>query len=72
MPCRATVDPDLCIGTSQCAEVAPNGYRMNADHTLPVPKPDASREALLEGAMSCPVGALTVHDEQGEQIWPKP
>ena len=69
---RVQIDPDLCIGTSQCAEVAPDAYEMNADHTLSVLKAAAKAESILNGAMSCPVGAITLFDaETGKQVFPK-
>lgn len=70
MPYRVVVDPQVCIGTSQCTEVAPQGYRMNEDHTLALAKTGATDEDLLLGAQSCPVFAITVFDENGKQIWP--
>lgn len=62
MPCRAAVDPDLCIGTSQCVASAPTAFRMNPDGTLAVPIEGASREELQAGADACPVGAIRVVD----------
>lgn len=71
MPCRAIVDPVLCIGSSQCTEVAPNAFAMNDDHTQSVPLHGATDEDLINGAMSCPVQAITIVDEHGKQVYPK-
>jgi ferredoxin len=69
---RVRIDPNVCIGTSQCAEVAPAAYQMNDAHTVAVAKhPQAALEHLLEGARSCPVEAITVIDDAtGEQLYP--
>jgi ferredoxin len=67
---RVVIDPSSCIGTSQCTEVAPEAYEMNGAHTLSLLRPRPSDAAMLLGAKSCPVGAITVFDGDGKQIWP--
>lgn len=68
---RVRVDPDICIGTTQCVEAAPSAYTMNDAHTMARPLPQGSDEAILEGARACPVEAIIITDEEsGEQIFP--
>lgn len=66
------VDPQMCIGTTQCVETAPGVYDMNAAHTMAVVKNRKAADAeLLAGAKSCPVAAIIVtDDETGQQIYP--
>jgi ferredoxin len=68
---RIVVDDKVCIGTSQCTEVAPTAYTMNEDATLAVVRAGAEDQAALDGAKSCPVQAITVFDAvTGQQIYP--
>ncbi len=42
MAYRVRVDPNTCIGTTQCVEVAPEGYTMNDAHTMARALPGAT------------------------------
>ena len=71
MPCKARLDQTMCIGTTQCNEVAPNGYALNEDVSGVSIIKNASKEQLIKGAEACPMGAITVIDtDTGEQLYP--
>lgn len=71
MPFKATLDQTMCIGTTQCNEVAPNGYSLNEDLSGVSVIANASKEQLIKGAKSCPMGAISVVDtETGKQVYP--
>lgn len=60
---RVTVDPDICEGHGQCNVVAPDVYDLDDDGYCLIRTPDVpSRlEAQAEeGALACPVMAITV------------
>lgn len=67
---RVVIDRRLCVGTSNCAEEAPEGYEMNEDGTPRVSAAAAAAE-LLAGAQACPVGAISCFDSvTGRRVFP--
>lgn len=66
------IDRDLCIGTQSCINVAPEVFGLDDTQTVVV-LDDAkaiARERLADACTSCPVAALTLLDEKGEQVAP--
>ena len=61
---KAFVDPDLCIGCTQCAGICPEVFSMEG--TLAVAQPgELSGEqvpAAIDAAQNCPVSAITVSE----------
>jgi ferredoxin len=86
MKLRIVVDPDLCIGAASCVTVAPEAFVMNGenkaevlDHGSDLGAPsyeriievtEAEKENLITSAQSCPTLAISVFDEEGNQIYP--
>ncbi|GDX83099.1 hypothetical protein LBMAG42_49100 [Deltaproteobacteria bacterium] len=67
---RVVIDRRICVGTSNCAEEAPEGYEMNEDGS-PRVSPAAAAAALLAGAHACPVGAISCFDvATGRRVFP--
>ncbi|MEN6627349.1 MAG: ferredoxin [Candidatus Sumerlaeia bacterium] len=65
------IDRAQCIGTANCIKVAPGVFALDGERICSfVADPDAERERLIEACRVCPVQALTVIDEQGNQIVP--
>jgi ferredoxin len=65
------IEPDQCIGTGACVSIAPSHLEMNDRNVVSFvenPTEDISREAIIEACEVCPVEALRVLDETGEQI----
>lgn len=70
MSLKVVIDWNVCSGTSNCMEEAPEAYEVN-DRGLAVLKPGRlSDEAILIGARACPVDAIRVYDETGRQVHP--
>jgi len=83
---RVVVDEDLCIGAASCVVVAPTVFEMNDENKAIVLDPndadaepvyerwleldDDGFENLLLSAQSCPVLAVFIYDESGEQLFP--
>ncbi len=68
---KARVDRELCIGVGNCGAVAPAVFELDAENKAVVT--DAarvSREKLIEAAESCPVNAIIVEDDEGNQVYP--
>ncbi len=58
----ATVDPDLCIGCTQCAGICPEVFTMEGTLAVALPgelPPDTVPQAV-EAAQACPVSAITI------------
>lgn len=66
------VDPDICAGFAECVVAAPDVFALNDDHIAIVTDPDgADLDMLLEAAASCPVTAILLYDEEGDQVKPE-
>ena len=66
------IDRGLCIGSGNCVNLAPEIFEIDAENIVAfqdeTPDIDASR--LVDACAICPVDALIVEDESGEQIHP--
>lgn len=65
------IDRLICVGFGDCIDEAPDIFEFD-DEGIAVFKGDAddSRERIMEACRSCPVDALEVFDEDGNQIYP--
>jgi len=66
------IDRTLCIGSGNCTNLAPEIFEIQEDAIVDFQDetPDIDRDRLIESASVCPVDALIVHDENGDQIVP--
>lgn len=63
MAVRVTIDPDLCIGSGDCARVSAAAFAIDEAQGVAVPLPGASTEdpvLLVRAAVGCPTQAITV------------
>lgn len=70
---KVVVDKDLCIGAASCVAIAPDVFDLDDDGKAFV-KEGASFEDLqmiLDAAESCPTSAISVFDEDGNQLYPE-
>jgi ferredoxin len=68
---RVEVDRDLCIGAAPCVTVAPGVFQLDEENkAYIVNEKGADDETILLAAQSCPVQAILVYDEEGNQIYP--
>ena len=68
---KITVDRDLCIGAAPCVTVAPGVFQLDDENKAYVVDPKgADDEVILLAAQSCPVQAIIIHDDEGNQIYP--
>ena len=56
---KAFVNPDLCIGCTQCTGICPEVFQMTG--ILAVAVPDTVPTAV-EAAQACPVSAITISE----------
>ncbi len=63
---------DLCIGAASCVAIAPKVFQLDQEaKAIIIDNYDDTPENILSSAQSCPVNAIIVEDENGNQIWPK-
>ena len=65
------VDRALCYGFGDCVDTVPAVFALDGEDTAIVIDPDgAPSEDIVEAAQNCPVDAIVVYDEGGDQIYP--
>ncbi len=69
---RARVDHDVCVSSGACVLEAPEAFAyQDGPEALAVVLPgaaDLTDERLVEVAELCPVGAISVRDEDGNDV----
>jgi len=69
---RIRIDRTVCVGFGDCVKEAPEGFQLDDSGTAVFVDPSqVERERLLRACDVCPVDAITVWDEEGEQVVPK-
>ena len=68
MSYRIVIDPVACSGFGSCVEQSPSLFSLGADGIATAPAEAATAEAALAAARACPMGAITVLDEQGTEL----
>jgi len=66
------IDRLICVGFEDCIVEAPNAFALDGDGIAEFTEhvAEAERERLLAAARSCPVDAIVVLDESGNQLHP--
>ena len=64
---RVEVDRDLCIGSADCVETAPDVFELDDDAKAVVIDADGDPlDEVVEAARNCPVTAILVTGEDGD------
>jgi len=66
------IDRDACMANESCVALAGEVFALDDDRicTFADPLREIERERLLEACQTCPVQALIVVDESGDEIVP--
>jgi ferredoxin len=65
------VDRALCYGFGDCVDTLPEVFALDDEDTAIVLNPDAAPiDDITEAAQNCPVDAIIILAEDGEQIYP--
>jgi ferredoxin len=68
---RLCIDRSLCVGFGDCVDIAPEAFKLDDESIAILVEPDrVDRERLLRACDACPVDAITVWDEDGQQLVP--
>jgi len=69
---RVHVDRDLCIGAATCVAIAPKTFLMDSDAKAVIiaTAEEDTDETIIDAARSCPVAAIIIKNEKGEQVYP--
>jgi ferredoxin len=66
------IDRSSCIGTSNCARVAPELFVLDDQRIITFRQPavDVEADVAVEACRVCPVDALSAFDAEGRQLAP--
>jgi len=65
------IDRAICAGDEECVNLAPEVFQLDDEGLCVVVDPEgAEDEPILDAARACPVDAITLIDEYGDQVWP--
>ena len=68
---KVKVDRDLCTGIGNCVVIAPSVFELDAKQKAVVLDANAAnKDKLVEAAENCPMEAITIIDDNGEQLYP--
>ena len=71
MSYRIVVDRMKCQGIGACVGAAPDVFEIDKEGKAVVIDADgADDETIVLAAEACPLEAITVFDEEGEQVYP--
>jgi ferredoxin len=61
---RIVIDRSLCSGFGSCAELAPEIFELEIGGIASARVGESSDPVVLEAASACPMGAITVEEEE--------
>ena len=65
------IDKSKCQGIGACVGVAPDVFEIDDEGKSVVIDDDAADDdTILEAAQACPLEAITLYDEEGNQVHP--
>jgi ferredoxin len=68
---KVKVDRSLCVGISNCVAVAPTVFQLDKENKATVLNiASVSEDKIMSAAESCPVNAIIIEDDQGNQVYP--
>ena len=68
---KVRVDRNLCIGVGNCVAFAPTVFKLDDEKKAVALDPaSVGEKTLMEAAESCPVQAIIIDDDEGNQIFP--
>ena len=75
MGTRASIDPELCIGSAECNRLAPDAFLLDEETgvSAPLPGAESADEAeLIAAAEACPTQAIRLRRADGSVLHGEP
>lgn len=72
MTVHVSVDPELCIGSGDCARLAPEAFVIDETRGISVPLEAAvaaDAALLAQAAYVCPTQAIRIVDDDGKTLY---
>ncbi|MCL5103704.1 MAG: ferredoxin [Armatimonadetes bacterium] len=71
MAYRIVVDRERCQGIGACVGAAPDVFEMDREgKAIVINAEGADDDTILEAAEACPLEAIKLYNEEGEQVYP--
>lgn len=68
---KIKVDKEKCISALPCLAIAPKTFKLDAEKKAYVSDPEGhDYETVLLAARSCPVKAIFIYDDDGNEVFP--
>ena len=68
---KVIVDRDLCEGIGNCVAIAPGVFKLDEQNKAVTDNIESiSQERIRQAAESCPLNAIILQDDHGEQLYP--
>ena len=68
---KVRIDRNLCTGVGNCEAVAPTVFKVDKTNKAVLLDPaSVDEETLMAAAESCPVNAIIIEDDDGNQLYP--
>ena len=68
---KVIIERDLCQGIGNCVAMAPGVFKLDKQNKAVATNIESlSQEKIREAAESCPLDAIILQDDEGEQIYP--
>jgi ferredoxin len=66
---KITIDREKCIGSATCVAIAAKTFELDGEGKSHVLEGEHdARGAIIDAARSCPVGAITLVEDDGKDI----
>ena len=68
---KVKVDRDTCVGVGNCVAFAPTVFKLDQENKAVVlDVSSADEKTIMDAAESCPVQAIIIEDDNGNQVYP--
>ena len=68
---KVRVDRELCIGLGNCVAYAPTVFALDKQNKVYLlDSKSVDEKTLMNAAESCPVNAIIIEDDAGQQLYP--
>ncbi|MGA2158520.1 MAG: ferredoxin [Dehalococcoidia bacterium] len=68
---KVRVDRELCTGVGNCVAMAPTVFKLDkSNKAIVLDKDSVDSQLLMDAAESCPVDAIIIEDDEGNQMYP--